>query len=68
MTTTASSLREIKHGTVPDGQYDGRWSGYTVQFSHDGRLFEAVTDIGVRGQNVACRVIVESGRVRVEAI
>lgn len=37
---------------MPDGQYQGRWGGYVIQFEHDGKPVVVRTELGVRGINI----------------
>ncbi len=52
---------------VPNGAYEGKWSGYQAEFEHDGRTHRVQTDIGVRGLNCPCIVTVKDGAALVKA-
>jgi len=43
-------------GSVPDGRYDGKWTGYLVQFVVDETVYEGESDDGIRGIDVPCVV------------
>lgn len=53
------SLVEISN--IPDGEYDGIWGGYEVEFTVDGKKYKARTENGVRGMNIPCVVSVRFG-------
>lgn len=48
---------------VPDGWYDGKWSGYEVTFLCGNKEVMAKTELGVRGINIPVRVQCVSGCV-----
>jgi len=54
-------------GSVPDGRYDGTWTGYLVRFAVDGVAYEGESDEGIRGMNVPCTVTVLAGVFSVTA-
>ncbi len=43
--------------TLPDGYYNGLWSGCIIEVKHKSKTYELETEEGVRGINV--KVIVE---------
>lgn len=53
------SIKEKKpvESTLPDGFYQGAWSGRLIEVRYGGRLFEIETVEGVRGSGIP--VIVE---------
>lgn len=51
---------------LPDGEYGGVWSAYSVEVVHDSRRHHFRTADGVRGINVPCRVTVVEGKATVE--
>lgn len=52
-------LRQIINDSpIPNGEYLGVWGGHRVRFWVDDRQFEAQTQMGMRGFNVSCDVIV----------
>jgi hypothetical protein len=52
---------------LPSGEYQGTWSAYVVTVVHYGVAHTLTTDVGVRGRNCLCRVIVHNGQATVEA-
>jgi len=50
---------------VPDGEYLGTWSGYTVKFDTPCGTYEGKSTVGVRGMNVPCVVKVKCGQFKV---
>ena len=50
---------------VPDGEYEGRWSGYTVQFETPHGKYDGRSTVGVRGMNIPCTVTVTCGQFKV---
>jgi len=46
----------------PDGTFHGFWSGYVVRWETEDGRYEAKSKNGVRGINVPCVVVVESGQ------
>lgn len=50
---------------VPDGDYQGTWSGYTVKFETPHGAYEGKSTVGVRGMNVPCTVKVKCGQFKV---
>lgn len=53
--------------SVPDGDYPGTWSGYTVLTSINSRAVQLRTVNGIRGINVPCVVRVRDGVIKVES-
>jgi len=66
MNTTARECRRVENATPPEGIYRGTWGGYLVRFSAGADWYEAKTITGIRTPSAKCRVIVESGEIRVE--
>lgn len=58
----------INAGSVPDGVYNGLWTGVQVRFTVGQIEITASTSIGVRGINVPCLVVVLDGNATVEAV
>lgn len=62
------SLIEVKRVEpvegIPDGRYQGIWSGYTVKFDTPYGSYEAKSRTGVRG-TTTCAVVVECGKLEV---
>lgn len=56
----------VNPAEIPDGTYEGNWSGYTVTFQVGGKNMTATTEVGFRGLSVACDVVVSMGTVTVE--
>jgi hypothetical protein len=50
---------------VPDGEYQGTWSGYTVKFETPFGAYEGKSTVGVRGMHVPCTVKVKCGQFKV---
>lgn len=51
---------------LPDGQYLGKWGGYSVRVEADGQVHTMQTKDGVRGMNIPCTVSVSKGQATVE--
>lgn len=51
---------------IPDGVYEGFWSGYVVRFRVGGDSYEARVDVGVRGLNVPCKVTITLGEILID--
>lgn len=47
--------------TLPDGLYNGIWSGYIIDVKSGGKNYELATEIGVKGINIKVVVQVENG-------
>lgn len=47
--------------TLPDGYYDGLWSGHCIDINYKGKAYELMTDEGIRGINVKVIVEVKNG-------
>lgn len=47
---------------IPDGDYDGSWSGYSIGFHVGDQFYEAHTNDGIRGC-VECVVTLKAGVV-----
>ena len=47
--------------TLPDGLYDGLWSGYVIEVSYNGKKYDLTTEEGVRGINIKVVVQIENG-------
>ena len=58
----------INAGSVPDGVYNGHWTGVQVRFTVGQIEITASTSIGVRGLNVPCLVVVLDGNATVESV
>lgn len=52
---------------MPDGEYDGSWSGYTVVFVTPLGECKGRATVGVRGLNIPCKVTIEDGQFTVRA-
>ncbi|AMV30884.1 hypothetical protein VN12_19675 [Pirellula sp. SH-Sr6A] len=50
---------------IPDGEYEGIWGGYGVEFRTDVGIFAARCNMGVRGNAVPCVVSVIDGKFSV---
>jgi len=58
--------RVYDRSDVPNGTYDGSWSGYVVTFvDEQGRNWQFDMSIGVRGLNCPCTVHVKDGEIGV---
>jgi len=59
------SLKDVKRieptGEIEDGSYAGKWSGYVIKWETPYGAYEAKTETGVRGIDVPCTVLVQSG-------
>lgn len=47
--------------TLPDGLYNGIWSGYVIEISYNGKHYELATEKGVRGIGIKVVVQIENG-------
>jgi len=52
---------------IPDGVFNGTWSGYIVEFVINDCMFRAVTYRGIRGR-AKCKVVIEKGQITVETL
>jgi hypothetical protein len=63
------SLSQVKRvesaDGVPDGEYEGTWSGCKVKFETPHGAYEGESTLAVRGTNVPCTVIVKCGCFKV---
>lgn len=50
---------------IPDGEYQGTWSGTAVKFETPHGDYEGNSTVGVRGMNVPCTVKVKCGQFKV---
>ena len=50
--------RAVPVSSIPDGEYAGTWSGYTLKFEAHGDSFEATTTDGIRG-TAACTIVID---------
>lgn len=48
---------------IPDGNYVGKWSGYTLKFEYDGVKVQTNTKEGVRGLNIPVTFDVVCGKM-----
>lgn len=55
----------VDPGTVPEGPWQGVWTGYCVVWMVDADRYMAAMNIGVRGLNCPCVVQVAGGNVHV---
>jgi len=64
MRTAGSDTKEsmLIDCVPPDGTYQGIWSGFKVRFFGNGRSFETMTKIAVKG-TCDCVVLVDQGNV-----
>lgn len=51
---------------IPNGVYEGLWSGYTVSFFVHGVGYRGESSNGVRGMNIPCVITVNGGRFSVK--
>ena len=64
ITTVLSVTREVNVLTeVPNGEYDGLWSGNEVSFSTKAFDFKLIVDKTLRGMNIPCKVNVSNGHI-----
>lgn len=52
---------------LPDGDYDGEWSGFNAIVTIGEDRYQMATNLGIKGEGIACVVKVENGRVTVSA-
>lgn len=64
--TASDPLIRVLGADIPDGTYEGNWSGYEVRFEFDGKVCRATTIKGVRGLNVPCEITVQGGHITVQ--
>ena len=50
-----------KKTTLPDGLYIGVWGGYTIELNTDGKTYELITEVGVKGIGIKVAVEVQDG-------
>lgn len=55
--------RFLEPANVPDGQYEGVWSGHELQYVVGGRDVYVETRRGVRGMNIPVTLDVKGSRV-----
>ena len=69
MTTkiTSINLTIPTEGGLPDGDYQGTWSGYEVRVIVNEQGYRMHTENGIRGLNIPCTVRVRAGVVTVDA-
>lgn len=53
-----TSKRTVK---LPDGNYSGLWSGYTIELRHSSGMYRLETEEGIRGINIPVTVSVVDG-------
>ena len=61
MEITSISIKVPKENALPDGNYNGLWSGYTIELLHDNKTYELSTKQGIRGMDCPVLVSVENG-------
>jgi hypothetical protein len=70
MTTTKIKSLDLiipTEGGVPDGDYQGLWSGYEVRVIINEQGYRLHTEDGIRGLNIPCVVRVRDGVISVTA-
>ena len=65
---TIKGVRCYKAEDLPDGEYNGIMSGFTVYISHIGYVYRLECDKAVKGVNVPAKVIFYDGEILVEVI
>ena len=66
MVTEVETIRErISGSSLPDGNYEGFWSGYNVDVVINGRNIELAVNYGARGLLIPCIVKINNGSVTV---
>ncbi len=69
MKIPGSAVTEVKSSVnpfrlqIPNGDYEGKVTGYVVEFIAEGNKYFVQTKFGVRGFNIPAIVSVESGRI-----
>lgn len=53
----------IKISELPEGTYPGKMSAYTASFEINGEKYVCETNIGVRGLNIPCSVVVANEKI-----
>ena len=63
MKNKVKSIKEkvLQIVTLPDGLYNGIWSGYVIIVHYKEKIFELETEIGVKGIGIKVVVQVENG-------
>lgn len=46
---------------LPDGEYHGKWSGYTIDIEYPGQAVKVRTRDGVRGMNCPVKFTISAG-------
>lgn len=62
---SAERFEPVSLSSLPDGEYTGSWSGYTVEATINGASMRFQASNGVRGMNCPCKVHVANGEVTV---
>lgn len=57
-----------KETTLPDGLYNGLWSGYVIKLKHNKETYELTTENGVRGINIPVTVSIKKGKLNLNII
>jgi hypothetical protein len=58
----------VKPWNLPSGDYPGLWGGYVVTFVIGKNHYRAATEIGVRGMNIPCVVVVDKHIVTIKTV
>jgi hypothetical protein len=65
--TRVTFVEKVIISDIPDGVYDGLWSGYSVTVvAQDAGYYHIHTEDGVRGTDVPVTVIVSNGVITIE--
>lgn len=59
-------MRVVKPIVIPNGEYDGKVTGYEVTFIANGiEYIGRASNAGVKGIGIKCKVIVKSGEITI---
>lgn len=64
---SARIIQAISLESVPQGEYEGTWSGYKAIAIIHGEMFDFETVDGIRGIDVKCIISVSEDSITIEA-
>ena len=65
---TSITKKVPKTTILPDGLYDGTWSGYVIEITYKGDTYKLATEAGVKGINIKVVVEIKEGEPTFDTI
>lgn len=62
-TSVTKVVKQVTMTVIPEGKFEGIWSGYIVKLEIDGEQYELTTTDGIRSLRAECWVHSSEGKI-----